>query len=282
MANLKLKGLGSFDLGAGTFEFSIELPFGDGGAAPFDPVEELFGSSENGGLYLPGDTSSLWQDTGRTTPVTTPGQSVKVMDDLSGNGLHLTSDLTADPTYQVDSGGKGYLSYPDNGNVRMRQAVTAIDPLGDIHTGAMVKSGVWTAGNDTFFGVSNGTNRNAGSLRFRAATANEFIYLIFQQGSTVPDTAWPAWDRATPTNYACQGWKPSFADGVGTSDAWLRVNGTEEGVTILDTGTQIDDISLGGVTDCAALRFYGGFVRQAGLLSDLAAVDTWLESLAGE
>ena len=60
-----------------------------GGAAAFDPMT-LFASGEQGVWYDPSDMSSLWQDAGRSIPVTAAGQSVAVMDDKSGNANHLT------------------------------------------------------------------------------------------------------------------------------------------------------------------------------------------------
>lgn len=78
-----------------------------GGFTPAD----LFASSETGGAWDPANTTTLWQDTSATTPVTASGQSVARMDDISGNGKHwLQSDASRRPTY-TESGSLKYLSF---------------------------------------------------------------------------------------------------------------------------------------------------------------------------
>lgn len=67
---------------------------------PISPAS-LFGVGDFGAFYDFSDTSTLWQDTGATTPVTTTGQNIYRADDLSGNGNNLTA--TNAPTW--DSGG---------------------------------------------------------------------------------------------------------------------------------------------------------------------------------
>lgn len=61
--------------------------------------------------YDPSDTSTLWQDTAGTSPVTADGQSVARMDDKSGNGKHLTQTTgAACPLYKT-SGGLHWLQF---------------------------------------------------------------------------------------------------------------------------------------------------------------------------
>ncbi|MCX4186781.1 hypothetical protein [Methylophaga sp. OBS4] len=67
----------------------------------FDP-EELFANGEYGGLYVPSDISTLWQDTAGTTPVTASGQSIARIDDKSGNGLNLILTGGSGVTYGTD------------------------------------------------------------------------------------------------------------------------------------------------------------------------------------
>ena len=46
--------------------------------------------------------SSLWQDSGRTAPITAQGETVGAWDDLSGNSRHLTQGTgSAEPTYRT-------------------------------------------------------------------------------------------------------------------------------------------------------------------------------------
>lgn len=80
-----------------------------GGGTSFDPAS-LFGASDDGVFFDPSDITTLFQDTAGTVPVTAAGQSVKCMLDKSGKG-HSATQATAPPTYQVDEGGTGYLSF---------------------------------------------------------------------------------------------------------------------------------------------------------------------------
>lgn len=71
----------------------------------------LFAASEDGAWYDPSDLSTLYQDEAGTTPVTTAGQKVMRMDDLSGNNNHATQAVEADaPTLMQDADGNYYLS----------------------------------------------------------------------------------------------------------------------------------------------------------------------------
>lgn len=84
-------------------------PFGQ--RRDFSPFT-LFAGGEEGVWYDPSDLTTLFQDVAGTTPVTTPGQTVALMLDKSGNDYHATqSTAAARPTYQVDAGGRGYLSF---------------------------------------------------------------------------------------------------------------------------------------------------------------------------
>ena len=61
-------------------------------AAGGDPVIVQIGDelgAAKRGLYDATDWTTLWQDTAGTTAVTAAGQTVKRIDDLSGNGFHL-------------------------------------------------------------------------------------------------------------------------------------------------------------------------------------------------
>lgn len=52
-------------------------------------VASIF-AGKAGGIHDPSDLTTLWQDAGRTVPVTAIGQNVAIFDDLSGNGEHYT------------------------------------------------------------------------------------------------------------------------------------------------------------------------------------------------
>ena len=73
-----------------------------------NPIASLFANNEPGVWYDPSDLTTLFQDTAGTTPVTTPGQTVALMLDKSGNGFHATQPTTSRrPTYGiVPAGGR--------------------------------------------------------------------------------------------------------------------------------------------------------------------------------
>lgn len=65
---------------------------------------QLFQGGEKGAAYDPRILSTLWQDTAGTTPITTGGQSVARMDDISGNS-HPMTQATAGSRPLYDAGG---------------------------------------------------------------------------------------------------------------------------------------------------------------------------------
>lgn len=72
----------------GDMAMSSRAVIASGGAEPFDPAS-LFAAAEQGAVYDFTDETTLYQDTGRTTPVTAPGQLVYSATDLSGNNNHI-------------------------------------------------------------------------------------------------------------------------------------------------------------------------------------------------
>jgi hypothetical protein len=70
------------------------------------PCEMFLASYTKGGIYVPSDYSTLWQNTAGTTPVTTTGQSAKLVQDVSGLG-HDFSQGTAgsEPMTSITSSG---------------------------------------------------------------------------------------------------------------------------------------------------------------------------------
>lgn len=81
-------------------------------ATPAVTPAQIFAQSEPGFWYDPSDLTTLFQDTAGTTPVTSTGQSVALVLDKSGRNNHATqATLSSRPTYQVDSGGRPFLSF---------------------------------------------------------------------------------------------------------------------------------------------------------------------------
>lgn len=74
----------------------------------FDVVS-LFRAGEQGVWYDPSDTTTLFQDSAGTTPVTASGQPVGLMLDKSGRGNHATQPTAASRPIYRDVGGLRYL-----------------------------------------------------------------------------------------------------------------------------------------------------------------------------
>lgn len=68
-------------------------------------------STEDGGFYDIADRSTLFQDTAGTTAITASGQTVKRVNDKSGNGRHLTATDPLGLIY-TDTGSVAYLTMP--------------------------------------------------------------------------------------------------------------------------------------------------------------------------
>lgn len=66
-----------------------------------------------GAYYDASDISTLWKDSGRTTPVTASGDLVVVIDDKSGNGHHLVAPSGQEPVYRTNGGAGGTSPYLD-------------------------------------------------------------------------------------------------------------------------------------------------------------------------
>jgi len=73
------------------------------GQPPLQELQSLlFAGGQRGGMWLFSELSSLFQDTAGATPVTTSGQTIGRISDLSGNNNHLTQSTAASrPAYDV-------------------------------------------------------------------------------------------------------------------------------------------------------------------------------------
>ena len=79
----------------------------------FDPAT-LFTGGRGGLWYEMDDTSTIWTDTGRTTNVSTSGDSVAYIDDKSGNGNDFQVIASSVATWE-DVGGEQYLDNVSGG-----------------------------------------------------------------------------------------------------------------------------------------------------------------------
>ena len=92
----------------------------------------LFANSQIGYWYDPSDITTLFQDNLGATPVTAAGQTVGRILDKSGNGYHATqATLAQRPLYQIDAGGRPYLSFDgvDDNLVISSMTLVGTEPL---------------------------------------------------------------------------------------------------------------------------------------------------------
>jgi hypothetical protein len=84
----------------------------------------LFAASEKGVWFDPSDTTTLFQDSAGTVPVTAVGQPVGKMLDKSGNNAHAVQTVSASrPTYQIDPYGWPYLSFNGSNSFMATSAI---------------------------------------------------------------------------------------------------------------------------------------------------------------
>ena len=114
-------------------------------------VRELFRAGALGGMYVV-CPATCWQDTAGTVAATV-GSSVARLDDISGNGIHLTQATTAaQPILQQDATGRYYLAFDGvddclNATTTFTVALPAYRPSRSI---ASIGS------SDVFFSLSSG------------------------------------------------------------------------------------------------------------------------------
>lgn len=191
----------------------------------FNPVS-LFAASEPGILLDPSDLTTMFQDSAGTTPVTAAGQPVGRILDKSGNGYHATASGTSRPTYQVDAGGRGFLSFDGvddflvtptiTTGVNKSQAFIGIRKLSDATRGSVFEL------------TAILTNR----ISLEAPQANGSANYGFASGGTVTAFATSANSFAAPESAVLTG----LGD-ISAPSAILRRNGVQVGQSTTNQGT---------------------------------------------
>jgi hypothetical protein len=207
----------------------IRSPFGRrGGFSPggFSPAV-LFANNEPGVWYDPSDLATLFQDTAGTTPVTTPGQTVALMLDKSGNGFHATQATTSRrPTYQVDAGGRGYLSF--DGVDDWMVTLTITPGIDKVQVFAGVRK-LRDNASGLFVEMSTTIASNNGAINLQAPGLSDVAeYRVNSKGTTQRSAAASA--------------QPDIAVVTATSDisgdlVTLRIDGTQVAQSTEDQGT---------------------------------------------
>lgn len=98
---------------------------------PLWTPHQLFASGERGVWIDPSDFSTMWQNSAGTNPVTATGQSVGLIHDKSGNGIHFLQATSGNkPTLQQDGSGNYYLQFTAANSTYLQAAAGAGDVNG--------------------------------------------------------------------------------------------------------------------------------------------------------
>ena len=195
----------------------------------FSPLS-LFAASEPGFWFDPSDLSTLFQDAAGTTPVTAAGQSVGLVLDKSGRGNHATQSTSLSrPTYQIDSNGRGYLSFDGSDDFLVTPTITPGTDKAQVFAGVRKLS-------DAVIGflaeLSSAASANAGSWAVRAPnSAGVGNYGFNTRGSAGVVSPSALGYNAPITNVlTCIG-------DIAADTAIIRVNGVQAASDAADQGT---------------------------------------------
>lgn len=239
-------------------------PFGQ--RRDFSPFT-LFADGEAGVWYDPSDLTTLFQDVAGTTPVTTPGQTVALMLDKSGNDYHATqSTAAARPTYQVDAGGRGYLSFDGVNDVLISPSAVFFGDASSMILGAktLTAPGKRTVSTDSSnFGIQFATTQFYGFVNNFTIGSGGILKI-----------------QDYPNNYVV-----SWLRGQSQNSALLRVDGAGVASTTHD---QADNnsrpLAVGGRTtgDFGAMNFFS-LVHIARFINDaeLSRTETYIAKKTG-
>lgn len=256
----------------------LGLPFR---GEPFNPAS-LFAASEPG-FWADVRPAVLWQDTGRTTPVTADGDPVASWALNTASGVIYATQSTAGnrPVYKVDAGGRGYLEFDGETNNRWLVTPTITPGADKVQVFAGVRKLTTATGNIVESSVNAGTNTGAFYL-FSSATNGQTRYNFLSQGTSLAGSL--VNHAAVPVT--------SVVTGIGDISAPLStmrldgVDGTPV-TTTQGTGNYLAYPLYIGRRGGASLpfngRIYGLIVRFGGSLSkpQIVAAENWMNARTG-
>tara|TARA_R110000787_G_scaffold8584_1_gene29016 strand:+ start:516 stop:1328 length:813 start_codon:yes stop_codon:yes gene_type:complete len=235
-------------------------------ASPADAAnfDALFASGEQGAIYDPSVLSSLWQDTAGTTPVTTAGDLVARMDDLSGNGNHLTqATVGQQPTYETN-GTLHWLEFLGIDEVLTSTASVNLTGSDEISVFAGMRK-VTEAATAAVVELSANTDLNAGTFALFAPSSggtNKYRWTSRGTNTSFVNITSTAFNAPITNVVTSQG-------KISTDLCTIRIDGVQVGSSATDQGTGnfvLNKLSVGGRENgslAADILFYGMVVRGA-------------------
>ena len=246
----------------------------------FSPLA-LFAAGEPGAWLDPSDLTTLFQDDAGTTPVTAAGQSVGRILDKSGRGNHATQSVFASrPIYQVDSGGRGYLSFDGTDDFMVTPTITPGTDKVQVFAGVRKLSDALQA---IFLEFSPSTATNNGTFRMTFPTNSGVAGYAWQSKGTVLSGV------VSPTNYPAP--ITTVVTGIGdiaADNATIRTDGVQAVVsTDQGTGNYLAYPMYIGMRGGTSLPFNGrlyGLITRFGanLTADqISQTERWMNARTG-
>lgn len=145
--------------------------------------DTLFSQGVVGAWYDPSDTGSLFQDVAGTQPVTAAGQTVALIRDKSGNGIHLRqSTLEQRPAYGTD-GARHWLAFD---GVDDFLSIAALDM--STTDKVTILTGLRAVSNAIAIYLEFSTNSNTSTGSFWSARAGADTFDAFARGGAAVKT----------------------------------------------------------------------------------------------
>lgn len=159
------------------------LPSSKQGPIRIQTLADLF-DGDNGFAYEFDNLSTLWQDTGGTVPVTTSGQTIARVDDVSGNGFNATQSTAGSrPTY-TESGSTAYSNHA-NDYLKISSSTSTLKWLhGDGGTGIAALVRFSSGARRGLMGSNSGNDFNTGMF-YTWETSSSMQYRVLNSSSNV-------------------------------------------------------------------------------------------------
>jgi lysophospholipase L1-like esterase len=242
-------------------------------------IRKLFAAGQPGAWYDPSDFTTLFQDSGGTTPVTAVGQPVGKMLDKSGRGNHMT--LTSATLQQTS--GKYYIQYNGSTTFGVTSAInlTATNKVtmcaGLYYTGA-------AAGSMIEFSANPGAINGGFGLVANNLVAGNIASVQCFTGASGQDTVRPAGEAfVCNVNYDLSA--------VVTGGARIRLNGFQaEKVSNVGSASSVGNFGnhplytgkRGGVSGATPMRLYGIVLIGLELQdADMRLVEAYIAAISG-